>query len=100
MTFWKCSSKFFTYELSRAKTMVLGLASTFRATQGAPTTPAAPAAPAASFRKSRRLGSDGVGCAMRFPFYVALVRTPARNGPRSRGHPGRVGSLADDPAPW
>ena len=63
----KCSSKFFTYELSRAKTIVDGLASTFRAIHGAPVMPTAPAAPAANFRKSRRPGLDSVGFAMLFP---------------------------------
>mgnify|MGYP003694485461 CR=1 FL=1 len=64
MTFWKCSSKFFTYELSRAKTMVAGFAWALRAIQGAPTTPVAPAA---SFRKSRRLGLNGAAFDMPFP---------------------------------
>src|SRR5262245_13138420 len=56
--------------------MVVGLASTLRAIQGAPVMPAAPAAPAASFRKSRRLAFDWTGCAMPLP-------------PRACAEPGR-----------
>src|SRR5881409_1532164 len=69
----KCSSKFFTYELSRAKTIVDGLASTLRAIQGAQAMPAAEAAPAASFRKSRRPVLDFGLCHPLSPLCMAAV---------------------------
>src|SRR6266851_528969 len=89
--FWKCTSKFFTYELSRANTMLTGLAWALRETQGPAATPAAPAA---SFRKSRRVAFDRAGCAMDVPLMCgmdgsSIVEPPALE----RGAPG------SDPAP-
>ena len=65
--FLKVLAKFFTYELSSANVIIVGFASTLRATHGAPMTPVAPAA---SFRKSRRLAFDCVDSAMRLSPYV------------------------------
>src|SRR5262244_2516310 len=86
----KCSSKFFTYELSRANTMVVGLASTFRAIHGAPTIAAAPAV---SFRKSRRPGWDWTGRFMTFPLIGEAMSHARRRAQADHGHVLRSGRL-------
>src|SRR5207245_11722153 len=93
--------------------MVVGLAWTLRAIQGAP---AMPAAPAASFRKSRRPVLDFAGCAMPLPpvcdassHYagagVLSAAETARLGPTSpamillAGHPHRQARPRPSPTP-
>src|SRR5258705_8908410 len=51
--------------------MVFGWAWALREMKGRAAAPAAPAA--ASFRKLRRVGLEGVGCAMHFPLYVTWM---------------------------
>src|SRR5262245_25302506 len=60
----KCSSKFFTYELSRTNVMLAGLACAWREMKGPVATVATPAV---SFRKSRRVVCDCAGCAIHSP---------------------------------
>src|SRR5262245_41003620 len=96
----KCSSKFFTYELSRTKTIEVGLAWAWREMKGPAATPAAP--PAASFRKSRRVAFDRVGCAIAFPPVCDVDgpwKTPAasvRPGAKTLGSSDTADSGAQD----